>query len=102
MIGPCAKKHVVCIINNEAAGRMFHGTNECANPQTTCPRLPGEGYEKCKSICQQEGHAETQALKAAGDYANGAYAIVHGQCWICRDCGKAMKKAGIQYMELVL
>ena len=62
--GPCAKRRVSCTIIDRG-GRVFTGENDCANPQAVCPRAPGEGYEKCRSICQQAGHAEIMALEAA-------------------------------------
>jgi len=42
------------------------GTNRCHSPQTSCPRAPDEGYDKCRSICHQTGHAETMAIWNAG------------------------------------
>ena len=43
----CAKAKVRCLIVK--GGRIFEGTNDCLNPQTTCPREPGEDYTKCKT-----------------------------------------------------
>lgn len=47
-------------------GRVFHGENLCDTPQPVCPREVGEGYAKCKDLCQQRsGHAEESAIAAA-------------------------------------
>jgi pyrimidine deaminase RibD-like protein len=76
------------------------GENDCANPQTTCPREPGEGYEKCKTVCQQAGHAEIEALRAAGAEAEGAVADLHGHYWMCEPCGRAMREAGVRWIKV--
>lgn len=102
MRGPCAKRQILCIITTQY-GRRYGGENDCANPQTTCPRLPGEGYEKCKTICQQDGHAELQALAAAKEenaYLQGASAFIRGHYYICEPCGKALRDAGIGLVEI--
>lgn len=93
-MGPCAKQTVTCtIITSE--GERFVGTNSCANPQIVCPRLPGEGYEKCHSICDQRGHAEEQALRAAGAKAKGAWAYIEGHTWACQNCQMALFAEGL-------
>lgn len=71
------------------------GPNDCANPQSVCPRLPGEDYEKCHSVCAQAGHAEIEALRKAGLNAKGAHAHLYGHYWMCEPCGKALRDAGI-------
>lgn len=90
----CAKKKVTCVIFTPN-GESFVGTNDCSNPQDTCPRNPGEGYDKCKSICEQEGHAEIMALKAAGANANRAVAHLYGIEYYCPACQKALFSAGV-------
>lgn len=99
--GPCAKRRVFCIIEHPA-GLTFVGENGCANPQTVCPRLPGEDYEKCARICGQSGHAELQALKSAGPYAAGATARLQGHYWMCEPCGRALREAGITSVTIEL
>lgn len=94
MTGPCVKATVRCTLVTPA-GERFVGENWCANPQAVCPRAPGEGYEKCKSICAQEGHAETVALRVAGLKANGAHAYVEGHTYACRPCQEALFSSGI-------
>jgi deoxycytidylate deaminase len=97
MRGPCAKRRVMCRITT-LAGETFVGENDCANPQPACPRAEGEGYEKCKSVCGQAGHAETEALakaRTAGADARGAVAELYGHYWICEPCGAALRDAGV-------
>jgi deoxycytidylate deaminase len=98
MTGPCAKTTVTCVIT-APDGRQFIGTNaSCGNPQKVCPRSPGEGYEKCISICQQQGHAEIQAIRAAGDHAQGAVAELRGHTYACQACQEALFAAGIKWL----
>lgn len=102
--GPCAKRRVVCHLMT-GEGPTFTGENDCANPQTVCPRLPGEGYEKCRSVCDQAGHAEVQALdraKAAGIETDGAIAVLEGHYWMCEPCGRALREAGVRAVKIVL
>lgn len=94
MIGPCAKRRVICTIVTNG-GETFRGENDCLNAQEVCPRKAGEGYEKCKTICQQTGHAEENALLKAGNKALNSTAILQGHYWICEKCGNAMRQAGI-------
>lgn len=101
MRGPCAKRRVQCVIIPVGMAPIF-GENDCANPQPVCPRLPGEGYEKCKTICRQDDHAELVALRraqewtaTAGGSVVGGKAYVRGHHWVCEPCGKALKDAGI-------
>ena len=92
----CAKRHVWCEI--EAHGRIFYGDNSCENPQAACPREPGEGYAKCKSICRQRGHAEMVALeeaRASGVDLRHAHAIVGGHYYVCKSCAEVLRDAGI-------
>lgn len=95
MSGPCAKTVVTCTLVTEGGERIV-GTNFCRRPQTICPRLPNEGYEKCKSICDQPGHAEEMALAAAGERARGARAYVEGISYACRQCQEAIFAAGVR------
>lgn len=90
----CAKLQVKCTIITED-NLVFVGTNGCANPQAVCPRVKGEDYTKCRTICGQEGHAETVALARAGDKAKGARAYVEGHTYACRACQEALFAAGV-------
>lgn len=91
----CAKATVTCTLVSPDGWR-FVGWNACANPQTTCPRQPGEGYDKCVNICRQEGHAEEVALRHAGEYAAGARAYIEGISHACRNCQEVLTAAGVK------
>ena len=90
----CAKRHVECHLEFPD-GRTIVGTNTCNNPQETCPRKPGEGYEKCRSVCDQFAHAEIVALYIAGGYAPGATAKIYGHSKVCEPCMDALRHAGV-------
>ncbi len=93
----CAKLTTVAIIENK--GKYWIGINSCNNPQELCPRgnMPsGVGYALCKSICQQTGHAEENAVKAAGKDANGGKLYLFGHTYICSNCENLIKEAGIK------
>jgi len=92
--GPCAKVTVTCTIV-ATNGERFVGTNRCANPQAVCPRVYGDDYTKCTTICQQEGHAEQVAVRLAGDKAVGARAYLEGHTYACMTCQHLMFGAGV-------
>lgn len=97
--GKCIKQTTIAIISNN--GKHYIGTNWCKNPQTECPRdtmgmKSGEGYELCKDICEQTGHAEVNAVKMAGDDVKGATLLLVGHYYMCDDCKKICKEAGIE------
>ena len=99
----CAKVKVECWIVHPS-GAVFYGSNDCGTPQEVCPRVTagqthGEGYEKCHHICNQPGHAEIMALRAAGEWARGSTAFV-GHDWVCQDCENALYKAGVDRVFL--
>ena len=101
-MGPCAKKRVRCEILT-LNGDVFTGTNDCRNPQKTCPRAGDEGYDKCITICDQLGHAEVMALrsaKEAGADLNGATASISGIGHYCRNCQDELFGAGVKYLTL--
>lgn len=102
-MGPCAKLEVFCklYLSN---GRSVTGTNNCRNPQEVCPRQPGEGYEKCKTICDQVGHAEQVAADAAehlGYSLVGAEAVVFGHSYACRECQERLFGAGVTGLRCI-
>lgn len=97
-LGPCAKVRVRCTLI-AADGRVWVGENDCRNPQPVCPREPGEGYAKCKSICDQPGHAEEMALAQAGEAARGAVAYVEHKR-VCAGCQAALAAAGVREWRL--
>lgn len=99
LFGVCAKRRVQAVLVG-ASGLQYAGENVCMTPQQVCPRAPGEGYEKCKSVCGQLHHAEVQALLAAGDDARGGTMRVnYERC--CDACLIAMADAGVSAVVLV-
>jgi len=100
--GPCAKQTVRATIVTPS-GMRFVGENDCLNPQTACPRADmktGEGYHLCVQVCKQTGHAEINALKAAGPAARGAVMYVEGHTYACEPCQLAALDAGIRFIVL--
>jgi deoxycytidylate deaminase len=98
----CAKQITVAIIENK--GEYWIGTNWCKQPQKDCPRInmpTGVGYDKCKEICQQTGHAEENALVEAGDNSRGATLYLLGHTLICDNCRKLTEEAGIKDIIIV-
>jgi hypothetical protein len=101
MIGPCAKSTVTCTIVT-ANGEQFVGSNYCRNAQEACPRTLGEGYEKCRSVCDQVGHAEIVAIALAGKKAKGARAYLKGHTYACQPCQEALFGAGVISLSIGL
>lgn len=102
MSGPCAKRRVTCVIVTEG-GVTVRGENACENPQPSCPRAPGEGYEKCRTVCRQGDHAERQALAEAsrlGVDVRGGWAQLDGHYWMCEECGRALRDAGVRVVTI--
>ena len=98
----CAKHVTVCKIVTKS-GHTFYGENNCLVEQEECPRLPGEGYEKCKTVCFQVGHAEELAVLKAlshGMDLNGAKAII-GHERICDNCKNLLNAHGITDIEFL-
>ena len=93
----CAKQTVTATVI-APDGHRFVGTNFALNPQPTCPRaeMPtGVGYELCRSICQQDAHAEVNAIAAAGEAAAGAILYLEGHTYACEPCKAAAREAGV-------
>jgi pyrimidine deaminase RibD-like protein len=53
---------------------------------------------KCTTVCQQQGHAEVQALRLAGAKARGATAVITGHTYACRECQEALFSAGVLFI----
>ena len=95
--GPCVKQVVTATLLS-VDGRKYQATNHCDTPQTVCPRgnMPsGQGYELCKSICHQHGHAETNVIELAGENVRGGTIYVTGHTYACEACKTAAEKAGV-------
>jgi len=68
-----------------------------------CPRLPGEGYEKCDSICGITAHAEINAIKMAKSFGmdlKEATLYLTGHEKPCYDCKCACDAEGMHIIVL--
>lgn len=97
----CAKRRVAAYIMHEDR-IVAAGTNRCRNPQPVCPRDKGEGYEKCRTVCDQPGHAETMAIWNASERGidlnapdHGLRMVVVGHHRACDMCGSAMSSVSL-------
>lgn len=99
LFGPCAKRRTQCVLY-ALDGQVFAAENVCLNPQPVCPREPGEGYAKCKTICQQVGHSEATVVAMAGPAAKGAR-IVCNHWYGCDPCAEVCKAAGVASVEFI-
>lgn len=100
--GPCVKQTVTATIVTPN-GVRFVGTNYVNNPQEVCPRagMPtGVGYDLCRSVCDQAGHAEVIAVRRAGAWALGATLYLEGHTYACDPCKAVCGIAGIK--EIVI
>lgn len=94
----CAKLTVRCVITDASGLVSGVGTNWCDSGVPVCPRAPGEGYAKCQTVCNQDGHAEIQALRYAhirGHDIKGGTAYLSGHYHACEPCARALRDAGI-------
>ena len=89
---PCFKREV-CAVIVDKNGKIAVGQNLIYNCFVTeCPRDKGEGYDKCKDVCHQHGHAETEAIKEGkrlGLELKKANLYLTGHYRVCSDCQKA-------------
>lgn len=98
-LGPCAKQRVICTIIEHTSGQKWIGENLCRNPQTSCPRQgmkTGEGYELCKDVCLQIGHAEIMAASSVNRALRDATAYVEGHYYACEPCKEALNAVGVK------
>ena len=105
---PCIKQRVYAMI--EIGDKKVFGTNKMLNDEVTeCPRdmqgyVNGAGYHLCKEVCQQNAHAEVDAIKNAeilGIDINGGKLTLVGHTYCCNDCKSAMDIAGIVEVEII-
>lgn len=99
LFGWCAKRRVTALLIG-ASGKVYAGENACLTPRQVCPREPGEGYAKCKSMCGQLHHAEIQCLIQAGEDARGGKIFVDYH-YVCDDCIAALSAAGVTDIKVL-
>ncbi len=91
---PCKKRTVICSIYKD--GLLVTAQNTCDIEGAICPREDGDPWTMCKCV-----HAEIEALKKAGSAdLTGGIAVIIGHYWVCEPCGKALRDAGIDKIEL--
>lgn len=100
--GPCNKREVVATIVTPG-GQRFVGRNDVEARQATCPRAgmaTGEGYELCRDVCRQTGHAEVMAVRALQAETPlapiGSVCYIEGHSYACDDCLRALAMAGVR------
>lgn len=102
VLRPCVKQSVKALIVTPDGQEVF-GSNAINNDVEVCPRVTegcktGEGYELCKSVCDQNEHAEVTAIQnaqKAGVNIVGATLYLTGHTYFCDNCTNNMRKAGI-------
>lgn len=96
----CLKQVVTANIYKDGK-LLVSAKNDIQNYVTECPRAgmkTGQGYELCREVCGQEGHAEIQAInkaKALGIDLTGSELRLKGHTYACHNCLLAMTEAGI-------
>lgn len=98
MLNNCIKQIVTATIIT-TDGERFVGSNYTTKDNGgLCPRSDmksGEGYDLCRDVCGQIGHAEIVALMIAGDKAQGSTLYIEGHSYACANCTKAANEADI-------
>jgi deoxycytidylate deaminase len=97
----CRKQPTAAVV--VIKGRIVGKGSNAGKLVDVCPRvvancLTGTGYEFCKSVCEQVGHAEVVAIKDAlsrGEDLRGASLYLDGHWWACKSCWDEILKAGI-------
>lgn len=100
----CAKQSVICCLLDEENQIISVGSNWCKNPQEECPRKDfptGMGYALCSVICQQNAHAEVDALNNLGENTQPKTCILVGHYYCCQGCYEALKKKGVKNFIIV-
>jgi tRNA(Arg) A34 adenosine deaminase TadA len=49
----------------------------------------GVGCELCKEVCEQDAHAEVNAIRLAGERSHGATLYLEGHAYACDSCKTA-------------
>jgi pyrimidine deaminase RibD-like protein len=59
------------------------------------------GWELCKTVCGQTGHAEDVVLQDAGDDASGSTLYLIGHDTVCERCKELINSAGVAHLVIV-
>lgn len=99
----CLRRQVYAVI--ETIDKQYiWGKNAIRNNPGICPRVSKENYIKCKSVCNQEYHAEVAAIEKAKELninieGSKIYLLGHYRC--CSSCVQSMDIAGIKEVEFL-
>lgn len=104
----CLKQSVFAMI--EIGEDKVFGSNKMLNDEIKeCPRdlqgyVSGAGYHLCKDVCNQESHAEVDAINNARrlgiDVSGGKLTLV-GHTYCCDNCKNVMESVGITDVEIL-
>lgn len=104
----CIKQRVYAMI--EIGEHKIFGSNKMMNANITeCPRelqgyVSSAGYHLCKEVCQQESHAEIDAINNAKILdidLYGAKLTLIGHTYCCDNCKNEMAEVGITEVEII-
>lgn len=96
----CLKQRVNAVIVSKDNQIVF-GTNNINNKVDCCPRAnskSGEDYHFCKDVCNQNAHAEVDAINNAlknNIDINEATLYLIGHTYCCNNCLENLKKYNI-------
>ncbi len=101
---PCFKREVCAVIVNNI-GQVVVGQNLIYTNEeiSECPRKKGEDYTKCKTVCNQTNHAETEAIRIAklrNMEIRGATLYLHNHYKMCENCKKVCEYEGLNVVIL--
>ena len=97
----CIKQPTAAVVVRK--GKIIGRGANAGQKVEICPRIihncpTGTGYEYCKTVCKQEGHAEVMASRDAlknGHNLKGASLYLDGHWWVCEPCWNEIIKNGI-------
>ena len=98
----CQKRIVVCELYDIDGNLLARESNRCDPSGGTCHRLGAtqskESYD-VESECNWT-HAEIMALNSLAKDAKPYKSIIYGHEFYCPTCEAALKKAGVQILEV--
>ncbi len=99
----CQKRVTVCELYNYTWGLLSRESNRCNPEGGTCHRIgvvqTKTNYDK-ESSCNWT-HAEIMALNALPKNQTPYRAIIYGHSFVCENCEKALRKAGVKQIKIM-
>jgi deoxycytidylate deaminase len=105
---PCIKQSVYVMIETKCGTEIF-GSNKMLNTEIReCPRdlqgyVSGAGYHLCKEICNQNAHAEVDAINTAKEMGidlTDSKLSLFGHTYCCDNCVSNMISNGITKVDI--